>query len=449
MRAWKFFGFFACLLGVAAAVSPGAADGAPGPDDESIEEYRELLGEISHLNLLRGLYLSKEQLSQLIPLAEEAVGLVREKEKRTAASEEYLAVCRRLRDALYTSTGPSDELRRAGNQLHTTEDAVPNQRLLERLGELEQQVRDVLSDAQIRIIDGFVPCFNPPQSLKDPVAVGQASTTEIRERELDLIRRMPEALYAKRRAAIIEPLVLSNEKEMGRMSEEMRAAAFRALSRKLAEIRRLSAVDFELKKAEYVRAFRLIDETVTYDDEEYRHVGQVGKFMLNPRMLKAMKQWQAVGSRHGYETQSVGAAPVSAEDRPRVEFLDNYARLVEKMANQHHAVNKVISRAEWQQCLQDLEKSKDSQTLDERLSAIDRVAQRLRSKAVTQWSVEAMFPRMRFLCIQKGFFMDRSHHLLGLGDMAEEAKEALGQGEYGKAFAIQREITGYVLQFKD
>jgi hypothetical protein len=171
--------------------------------------------------------------------------------------------------------------------------------------------------------------------------------------------------------------------------------------------------------------------------------------MLNDRMLLAMKKWREVVPQHAHETSPASSDPTRAQHSPRIEFLENYAKLVSKTANVHHAEEKVISRAEWQQCLQDLEKAQERETLDDRMVAIDRVAQLLNSKAVTHWSVKSMFPRARFLAIQKGFFVSRSNHIHGLADMLERAEKTLDGGQRDKAFAMLRQITAYIQGFKD
>jgi len=75
-------------------------------DTPEIVELRQLRSEISLLNLLNGLYLSTDQLDQLIALAERA-GQVHDAHVRqyAAGSAGYVKDLAALREALYSPTG--------------------------------------------------------------------------------------------------------------------------------------------------------------------------------------------------------------------------------------------------------------------------------------------------------------------------------------------------------
>jgi len=440
---------------VCSAPRPRLATEVPG----EVDEARELKREISLLNLLNGLYLSQEQLDALIPLAERAAEL-RERYLAQLASEAeaYSRELETLRDALYSTTGTTPEQKERALSWERRVELEPRDRVAEALGRIEDQARQLLSDGQIAIIEGFKPCLIPPKNLADPIAVGQASTTGREEVALDVVRRMPASLYSQQREAIAEAVVRFAEREKGAMPEDVRSAMLETYLGKLDEVRALSAVDFELRKRELAESFQPFDDDVTYRRGHTRELGAISRYLLDRQAAEILKRWRR--ERAADLPATPVAAAVDTDPRSRRQQredrgLERYGRVVTALIRERSRLGSLSSgeRREMEQAVSD---ASALPSLEKQFAALAEIADQLNERRVTHLSVRSMMAQVVGLAHIKrvpGIVGRRRgpatpiEDITGLGRMVAEARQQMERGRTREAYASLARVAAYLHDF--
>ncbi|MBU1692498.1 MAG: hypothetical protein KKC51_00890 [Verrucomicrobia bacterium] len=258
--------------------------------EEAREEFRRLERDIPSLYLLNGLFLSPAQNGQLAGLLEQTERV----EQDVANRVESLA--RRYGDAdtlLRFTPNPGQP----GKPPRPPAGLQDARRLREdrdrRIRDLAQDAYELLTPAQVEIIESFTPCFIPPGDFRNPVRVGQAeSHLGIGEPILRRLREVPESRLdeASRRAVeILTPYVL--QKRHVQFSEEAEAGVRQeietALAAELPRIRSLSDVDLELEKEDIL--CRLVP-VATKDGSTDEQLKKIGAFVLNAGCLDVVRE---------------------------------------------------------------------------------------------------------------------------------------------------------------
>jgi len=432
----------------------------PKPEADDLAAVRQIKQEISLLNLLNGLYLSSQQVDELFDLAEQAATL--QTQTRQAASTEsadYVAKLEVLRDGLYQTTGPSDTVEREAQQAEAATEIRPRDEMLEQLGQLEMQARNVLTDGQIAIIERFKPCLLPPKDLADPIAVGQASTTALEELILDVIRRMPNALYHQRREAIVQAVLRQGEREKGKLPDDVREGMARTLLAKLNEMRGMDDVDFDLKKTELAKDFQLFDDEVVYRHGHARAIGAVGRYLLNENACKTLKAWRAARKSDAAETDLPDVSSSSPTDRAgktRDWILRHYEGLAFRMGKERLDAGK-ISRAQAREIMGILTEARQLESPDERVAIIRRVVDGLNRTGLTHDSVHAAKLWVGWLAVGKrvpGVIGHKRHprkdlDVTGLGAIVAKADVDAEAGQFRDAIASLEDVAETLEAFKD
>ncbi|MCP4654419.1 MAG: hypothetical protein GY856_03260 [bacterium] len=437
------------------APRPRLAADIPG----EVDEARELKREISLLNLLNGLYLSQQQLDALIPLAERATELHEAHLTRlTSEAEGYSRELMTLRDALYSTTGTTAEQKERALSWERRVELEPRDRTAEALGRIEDQARQILSDGQIAIIEGFKPCLIPPKDLADPIAVGQASTTGREEVALDVVRRMPESLYAARREAIAEAIVRFVEREKGAMPADVRSAMLDTYLEKLDEVRGLSAVDFELRKRELAEAFQPFDDDVTYHRGHTRELGNISRYFLDRQAAEILKRWRRERAADLPETPV--AAAVDTDSRSRREQREDrgirhYGRMVVELVRERSRMGSLgwDERRDLEMTLEDV---RDLSSPEKQFAALAEIADRLNERTVTRLSARSMMAQVVGLAHIKrvpGIVGRRRgpvtpiDDVTGLGRMVAEAHQQMERGRTQEAYASLAKVAATLNDF--
>jgi len=451
-------------LAVLGALGPLAqtAESADVDPRSALFEVARTRHEISLLNLLNGLYLSEEQLAQLVPLTQRAAALRKEYERAyEAEAEAYSRELTALRDALYTATGPDEETRRRTGRLHVKLDLEARHEGAEKLGELEDAARAVLTDGQIAIIADFKPCLFPPKDLADPTAVGQASTTEREEVLLDLIRRMPDALYRERRAAIANTIVRRGEREKGAVPSDVQSAMIDTYVEKLDGLRKLSPEDFELEKKGIAESFRLFDDEVTYRKGHLRQPGKIARWFLNPQGAAVLAKWQEARKSDAPELDldvpvGVDETPADRGARMKAGLVKHYQRAARGVFRQNRATLSPRKR----QALTKLLFRADEADDDDRLAALDAAVDELSPLPPTRASAYAMLAKVAYLSLQKrvpgvvqikkrGLAARNFVDVTGLSQRVSEAHEDAENGRAAEACATLAEVADALEAFAD
>lgn len=427
----------------------------------AILEARRIKEEISLLNLLNGLYLSQGQLEKLVLIAEKASDLKQLYVKEFAdQSKDYFQDLCSLRDALYNTTGPTREQNEKAKKADRKYAKEPLEQIAEEIGKLEEEATRIFSDAQLAVIKDFKPCLIPPKNLRDPIAVGQASTTEKEEKILDIIRRMPEDLYQKNKQNIADRVIGITEKEKGEMPEDIRNDMIATYIRKMDEVRKRNAVDFELDKKETAESFRMFDDKVTYKNGK-RVNGNIARYFLNSTAAETLKKYRHARINDPDSTR-MEEANLSGENKPLRNnpesvniALDQYARSIHQLYRERKNFTQ-LSIEEKRRIERILYNSSKEKPREQRFQNLERIANRLNNIRLTKNSSLSMLAKVKYLALEKNIPAPErfgSPEILndptGLGAMVAAAKEDMKSGQIEKAYASLNTVAENLKRFQD
>lgn len=447
---------------LACAITPLYSKPADNPEKTSaIQEARKIKEEISLLNLLNGLYLSQDQLEKLVPLAEKASAIKqRYAEEFCGQSKDYFSDLCSLRDALYTTTGPTKEQNRQATNAYRKYAKAPQAQIAEEIGKLEEEAISIFGNSQLAVIKDFKPCLIPPKNLRDPIAVGQASSTDKEEKILDIIRRMPEELYQMNKQDIADRVIKQTEKEKGKMPDDIRKDMVSTYIRKMDEVRAKNAVDFDLKKKETAESFRMFDDKVTYNNGK-RVNGKVARYFLNATAAVALKKYKEARLNDPSSTfleeanHATDNKPLRNDPEAVKGALNQYARSVHQLYKERKN-SPQLSFEEKRNIERILNNSSKGTSREQKFQALERVTNRLNKIKLTKNSVSSMLAKVKYLALEKNVPTPEKSgppELLndptGLGEMVGAAREELKSGQIDKACASLNTVAEHLKAFQD
>jgi hypothetical protein len=269
------------------------------------EQIKDLFWQVSTINLLNGLRLTREQTQEVLALAQKAKAartepLVAGRGLYTRAMDEALASYRAFKDEAQKGEPPTGQISnravRAERRLKDALDAYYKQ-CGNLLRDLDAQLQRTLTPSQLEIIEGFKPCLIPPQDLRDPVRAGQAAS-QGPVNMLAHLRRMPEREWQARREKVAEFHLNMVEKHHYKMlNEAERNAEKKRLLSLLDKARSMSDTDFELAKGELAASFRGEDKRETLMTElrdRQPHgaprLSKASQFLLNEAIIDILRE---------------------------------------------------------------------------------------------------------------------------------------------------------------
>jgi hypothetical protein len=279
----------------------------PLVDSEFVELERTvktLRADINMLNLINGLHLTPEQLKRLHEIATVANGYMAEEPSTVdpAVFNELVNALQRMKQLLQNGHDvPIALLARAGQLARQAGLlAKPNSQPV-RLRELAQQVLAILTEEQKQVLADYKPCLIPPKNLRDPVRVGQAPSNTGYIRALERMRQIPPAIYARRKAQLVEGLAKQIEANGGAYPPEERDEFIRRLTDLIDRARALSDADFALQAEKLADELRMLYrkealeqrlKELTADRKDEVLLGKVIANLLHPRLPVVLTERQ-------------------------------------------------------------------------------------------------------------------------------------------------------------
>ncbi|GEM_PF-6643914 len=271
----------------------------------------ELRDEINLMNLLNGLYLSDEQMLKLLVLAEEAnrrrKTCVDEVAKANHTIVEAVASMDRAAEAGRYAERSFDEgtwpkaarsCVRAAEQIAKAHGGVEPD-----LVELEEQVEEVLTEGQEKIVEAYKSCLIPTKDMKDPLRIGQAQSDEPRfEAQLEAVRKAPpekmEAVLGKAIDDVIGYQMYegSTFTKKQRDEEEKRLSALFLGAKKLSEVEyHLQAKDVSGKMEEAEKDRKAKEDAIKRKAERQGtgnaiSSGKMAHFLLHPKAARILAE---------------------------------------------------------------------------------------------------------------------------------------------------------------
>lgn len=275
---------------------------------ESRESVDRLTEEITLLNLVNGLNLTKDQMTQVMALSREAVEVRDSTFTRHAEKvREFESALRELREVLAAGSRISPELEK---KVQTCEAALKDIRraYFATLNGIEGRLVSCLTKSQVAVIEPFNPCIIPPQDLKDPVRVGQAaSETRDIEDHLYTIRALPGNRWQPAASALFDLFLTFEETLLGKFPDDRRAAEIERLMDLAARIRALPEDEFEMEKGklatEVIKPIHDFQERTEELQQDFMRasggLNKAGKFLLNPRIIPILEARLKVAADSG------------------------------------------------------------------------------------------------------------------------------------------------------
>ncbi len=336
-------------------------------------ELEEIRQEISLLNLLRGLYLTKDQINQMLILAEKAREIRESMKKSFEADEEsILSTFADLRESLYLDPGKEKVAQEKAKVLDKRiKDAVGNSQ--DRIFALEQEAATVLTLAQISILEDFKPCLIPPKDFQNPVRVGQAAGDGgLTAKLADLIHATPRDVWKERGSLLIQNISDKMEIELGMMSPEMKSDTKRRLEKISQKVLDCSDVDYVLKRHALAGEFLLINSKKALK-HGHKKTGEVARWLLSDNACKVLPRWlKTLGNPSSSEIAQIDEElPVGAST---LELGAKATELIKKLYNQRKNTNSLPSLKELNVPIKEASEKGDRNLLaDVTLKAIDRL----------------------------------------------------------------------------
>ena len=269
---------------------------------------RNFFNDISTVNLLNGLYLTEQQMREILKLAKKAQRMKREfVEKKGAVYMEVLDEAEQAYQNLFAEIMKDEpakqgsrierEAVRIEHQLKEISDKVMRTRS-DELSVLDHELSDILTPEQQQVIDGFQPCLIPPKDLKNPVRVGQASSNDRAINMLRRIREIPSYAWDHRKYQFLSRHVERFSRQRSVLTEEEKEKEFQRLLALTEKVRAMSDADFELEKETFADELRPEDMVHELREElekrvPYMRRAKVSKscrFLLNERIIPILEE---------------------------------------------------------------------------------------------------------------------------------------------------------------
>jgi hypothetical protein len=262
-------------------------------------DVREIFAEVHHLrkeitlhNLVNGLYLSEDQIVQILAVLRKVAGI---REEHTAKAISHARQMGELLTGIRETVARDEEI---GGELirefHRTKKGIEGLReeLRHTLMPYEDEIKGVLNENQLTLIEEFKPCVVPPRDARAGTRIGQVTgDTHRGERFLTRVRGMDERAYQRRKSFIIERHIERVERHVGVLPDQERAEEEGRVGGILTKARELSDLDFEAQKGDLARDLKEPHEKAMQSRHRKRKgdLDRVGRFLLNPKLIPILE----------------------------------------------------------------------------------------------------------------------------------------------------------------
>jgi hypothetical protein len=256
-------------------------------------EVNDLRREINLINLVNGLYLSAEQMNQMLAILKKVEATRGEyKTKATSQVHEMEEILKELREILARNEEIDQGLiRKFDNAKKRGEDL--KEEFHSALMPYHDEMKRVLNGNQLALIEEFKPCVVPPHDVRNPVRIGQASgDTRMGERLLTRVRQMDETLYQRRKPRLIERYIERVERHVGIFSDEERAEEESRVTDIFKRARELSDLNFDVQKGDLARELKEPHGKALQSRHRKRRgdLDKLGRFLLDPKLIPILEK---------------------------------------------------------------------------------------------------------------------------------------------------------------
>lgn len=256
-------------------------------------EVNDLRREINLINLVNGLYLSAEQMNQMLAILRKVEATRGEyKTKATSQVHEMEEILKELREILARNEEIDQGLIRKFHHAKKKGEDLKEE-FHSALMPYQDEMKRVLNGNQLALIEEFKPCVVPPHDVRNPVRIGQASgDTRMGERLLTRVRQMDETLYQRRKPRLIERYIERVERHVGIFSDEERAEEESRVADIFKRARELADLDFDVQKGDLARELKEPHEKALQSRHRKRRgdLDKLGRFLLDPKLIPILEK---------------------------------------------------------------------------------------------------------------------------------------------------------------
>jgi len=253
----------------------------------------DLRKEITLHNLINGLYLSQDQIVQMLAVLRKVEGIREEyRAKAMSHARQMEEILTKIRETVARDEEIGQELTREFHQVKKQGEGLREQ-FHGSMRPYQDEIKGILNANQLALINDFKPCVIPPRDTWDSARVGQASgDTRMGERFLIRVRQMDERAYQGRKSFIIERHIERVERHVGLLSDEERAEEEGRVADIFGKARELSDVDFEAQKGDLARELKGAHEKALEGHHRKRKgdLDKVGRFLLDPKLIPILEK---------------------------------------------------------------------------------------------------------------------------------------------------------------
>ena len=254
--------------------------------DEKIESVR---SQISAMNLINGMYMTKDQLVKYVNVLKDKRDLdVKYQEKLDKLKSGLTENFEKLLNEVGENKGISKETQEKSSGIHKDEKELLEDYKL-KLIDMESSIESSLTENQMCIIDDFKPCLIPTKNLRDPARVGQAKGDASREvSALEKIKDVPPKRYPKIKEKFIEKYIEEYEKKIAVLSGEDKEKEKNHVASVLDNVRSMTKVDFEMNKEKLGQEL-LLDKMKPAKRKKY-DLGKAGRTLLETGLIPILEK---------------------------------------------------------------------------------------------------------------------------------------------------------------
>ncbi len=273
---WKVLFFLLVLFFSAKAI---------GWTNKIEEKLNQLHREIILLNLVNGLYLSTDQMKEIIARAEEAQQVRDDYQKEMEQKKsEIERVLEKVRNTLLRGQEIPDDFKRKVHKIEEIQHQLQDD-MGEKLINLESKIKKSLTKNQLVVINTYKPCIIPPAQGK----IGQSVETAAKGvvRALSRIRQMPRDRYDLMKDMFVDFQVDNFERHVGFKTSAEKEQYRQEILGIFEKVRKMSDKEFLLQKGELAKQF--IPEKSKIIRHRKNELGRVGRFLLDPALIPILK----------------------------------------------------------------------------------------------------------------------------------------------------------------
>lgn len=253
--------------------------------------------QISTLNLINGLYLSKDQLKSLLDLARQGKEALKEFKAEYARTFKEMEIAyTQLRKEVMVGTGISRTTKARVMALHEKELQIQFA-FGNEIGKLEEKARNLLTENQLHVVNEFSPCLLPPQKLGEPARAGQAVETDDIKNVLRNLRKIQSEQWNAFKEILLESHVKKVEPIFGLRTQAHKKSEKKRMTNIIEKARAMDETTFERKiddlALEVIAPIAQIEASIRKIEplaKRCHGYGKMGKLLLDPRCVEIYEE---------------------------------------------------------------------------------------------------------------------------------------------------------------